>query len=183
MNHPIPFLTRHGARYFLRTPRHDDIQALHALYHHPEVARWLPQCFTSGNIAGTLLILKNFVSLSFPHGMVWAITNEADELIGTCALEAHVPEHARYEIAFELHPSLHRQGIMTAALSVLIDYGFKAQHTNRIDAYILPDNLPSKKLLESLGFRVEGLLKKFRYFRGCYQDVLILGLTHDDWHP
>ena len=171
-----------GINYSIRPISQSDVHALHELYHQPEIAPWLPSSFTSGKILGTAWILKELMkSLQHPRGIFLAITDEDDLLIGACALEAHVPDHARYEVAFELHPKFHRRGIMTAALTYLINIAFSEFNANRLDAFTLTNNIPSQSILITLGFEKEGVLKQFRMFRNQYCDVVVLGLTHDQW--
>lgn len=174
--------TQSNKTYHIRPIRYTDLHALHELYHTPEVSPWLPTSFTTGKIMGTAWILKQLMQHSqYPKGILLAITTTDDHLIGAMALEAHVPDHARYEVAFELHPSYHRQGIMALALPHLLNIAFGEYHANRLDAYTLTNNIPSQKLLCSIGFEEEGIMKKFRMFRGQYHDVMILGLTHENW--
>lgn len=176
------FTTKLGTTYVIRPVCYADLHALHELYHQPEIQPWLPSSFTTGKIMGTAWILKELMKQSHhPHGIFLAITDDSDTLIGACALEAPVFDHRRFEIAFELHPKYHRQGIMKMALPYLINIAFNDYNANRLDAYTLTDNIASQALLKSIGFTQEGIMRQYRMFRNKFCDVMILGLTHDMW--
>lgn len=169
-------------RAYLRNLREEDLEDLHALYHAQGVREWLPLSFTQDNKFQTLQILRHFIqSSNKPEGLALAITNMQDQLIGCCALEAYVPDHRRYEVAFELHPNYQKRGIMHEAMKNLLRIAFENYQAHRLDAYTLTHNLPSQKTLEKLGFQKEGVLKDFRKFRESYHDIVIFGLTHPQW--
>ena len=61
------------------------------------------------------------------------------------------------------------------------DWGFRALGLHRVEADIDPRNLPSRKLLDRLGFASEGVLRE-RFFIGDeVTDSEIFGLLADDW--
>ena len=66
-----------------------------------------------------------------------------------------------------------RQGYMTEALSFLIPLVCKEYRFHRIEAYVMPDNLPSIALLEQLTFHREGLLHDFAQINGQWEDHYI----------
>jgi ribosomal-protein-alanine N-acetyltransferase len=52
---------------------------------------------------------------------------------------------------------------MTEAMNAVIDFGFENMKLNRIEVFIMPRNKRSIKMIKSLGFKREGLLRQ-RYF-------------------
>lgn len=66
-----------------------------------------------------------------------------------------------------------RQGYMKEALSFLIPLVCKEYRFHRIEAYVMPDNLPSIALLEQLTFHREGLLHDFAQINGQWEDHYI----------
>jgi ribosomal-protein-alanine N-acetyltransferase len=63
-----------------------------------------------------------------------------------------------------------RQGYMKEALSYLLPLFLEEYGFYRVEAYVMPDNLPSIALLEQLGFVKEGLLHRFAQINGQRQD-------------
>jgi ribosomal-protein-alanine N-acetyltransferase len=92
----------------------------------------------------------------------WGITRTDDTgIIGTCGFYGIHTWYKRASIGYELARSHWRQGIMTEALRAIMDYGFSEMGLNRIDAFVIPENTASIKMLEKLGFHNEGLLAEY----------------------
>lgn len=65
---------------------------------------------------------------------------------------------------------------MTEALKAIISFGFKKLGLNRIEAVVQPENVISKNLLNKMGFKEEGLLREYRFFKGNYVNLLMLSI-------
>jgi ribosomal-protein-alanine N-acetyltransferase len=89
--------------------------------------------------------------------LVEKITNR---VIGACGFHNWLPHHERAELGYSLYEGFHGMGFMSEALECVIAYGFHEMGLNRIEAFISPDNGPSKKLIWKLGFTLEGLLRE-----------------------
>jgi len=72
------------------------------------------------------------------------------------------------------------QGIATTALAALIDHAFLVLGMHRVAAYVQPENLPSLKVLNKLGFRDEGLGRNVLYVDGAWRDHRSFALTTED---
>jgi RimJ/RimL family protein N-acetyltransferase len=66
---------------------------------------------------------------------------------------------------------------------VLLDFAFGQLGLRRIEADTDPDNSASIRLLESLGFRREGLLRERWNVGGELQDTVFLGLLAREYRP
>ena len=70
---------------------------------------------------------------------------------------------------------------MHEALELGNEVMFREMSLHRIEAIVMPDNTPSMKLLESLGFEQEGLMREKIYLNGCWQDhYLYAKINHDE---
>ena len=85
------------------------------------------------------------------------------------------------EIGYELHPEYWGQGLMGEALRAILDFGFLQLGLHRVEANPLAGNDGSQRLLENLGFQLEGTLRQRHFFRGAYIDQLYYGLLEDEW--
>lgn len=74
-----------------------------------------------------------------------------------------------------------RQGYMCEALGVLLDWSFGPLGLHRVEAACLPENQPSRGLLEKLGFREEGVARGYLMIDGRWQDHVLYGLLADAW--
>ena len=74
-------------------------------------------------------------------------------------------------------------GLMGEALHSSIDYIFKSRGLHRIMANYLPHNQRSRKLLERLGFEVEGRAKQFLLINGRWEDHVLTSLINPCSNP
>ncbi|MEF2967180.1 GNAT family protein [Paenibacillus sp. M1] len=110
-------------------------------------------------------------------GFRWAITAKpGNKVIGTCGYHNWSKEHYKAEIGYELNPEYWRQGVMTEVLQEIMRFGFEDLGLNRVEAYIDPDNIRSRFLLEKTGFHEEGYLKQNFYEKGQFVDSVIFAL-------
>ncbi len=74
-----------------------------------------------------------------------------------------------------------RQGYMTAALPLVLDFAFGRLHLFRIEAACLPTNVPSRALLLRTGFQQEGYARNYLLIDGKRQDHLLFAILREDW--
>jgi len=102
-------------------------------------------------------------------------------LIGTCGFYDWNKTAYRAEIGYDLDPAFWRHGLMTEALLVLLRFGFEKMKLNRIQAIIDSENSRSIRLVQRLGFKMEGVLRQNSYFNGQYRDELCFSLLKHEW--
>lgn len=73
------------------------------------------------------------------------------------------------------------RGLMSHALIPLMDYAFATLGLHRVEAACLPRNAASRRVLEKLGFGLEGTARGYLKIAGVWEDHLIFGLLADDW--
>jgi ribosomal-protein-alanine N-acetyltransferase len=76
-----------------------------------------------------------------------------------------------------------RQGLMTAAVNVLIPFAFGTLKLHRIEAACIPANIASVRLLEKAGFKREGFARQYLCIDGVWQDHLLYARLKDDPWP
>lgn len=76
-------------------------------------------------------------------------------------------------IGYKLGQNHCHNGYMYESLSLLIPLLCKELGLHRIEAYVQPDNVPSVRLLEKLGFTEEGYLREYAEINGRWTDHLI----------
>ncbi len=74
-----------------------------------------------------------------------------------------------------------RQGHMTAALPLVLDFSFDRLRLHRVEAACLPTNIPSRSLLARAGFHQEGCARQYLCIEGKWQDHLLIAILHDEW--
>ena len=73
------------------------------------------------------------------------------------------------------------QGVMTAALRVLLPSLFGELNLHRIEAACIPTNMASVRVLEKCGFTREGLARRYLCINGVWQDHFLYGMLHEDF--
>ena len=109
------------------------------------------------------------VAESRPIGMI--SLREIDWL----ARKAHLTGIFIGEAAFR------NRGYGSAALALLLRHCFEDLGLNRIWTLVLSDNQPSIRTFEKCGFQVEGCLRQHAFKGSQFKDVLLLGLTDDQF--
>jgi len=104
-------------------------------------------------------------------------------LIGVCGLFAWNREWRKCATGYELHVDAQGKGLMREALRAAYSWGFSEMGLNRIEAQVHPENTPSLRLIEAMGFRREGTLREIAYWGGVFHDLLQLSLLLRDWVP
>lgn len=99
-----------------------------------------------------------------------------DTLVGTIGYHIIEKEHYRAEIGYMLHPKLWSKGLMSEAISVVLDFGFNQMGLHSIEARINPANKQSAKILTKHSFIKEGYFKENYFYNGTFWDSEIYSL-------
>ena len=93
-------------------------------------------------------------------GIWWAVCfkKPAADMIGACGFNYLNRKHKKMEIGYWLLPPYFGKGIMTEAVTAIINYAFATMNIHRIEAVVEAGNDDSTKLLKTLNFTYEGTL-------------------------
>lgn len=72
-------------------------------------------------------------------------------------------------------------GLMTEALTAATKYVFEELNLHRVMANYMPGNEKSAKLLQRLGFKVEGYARDYLRLAGDWQDHTLTALVNESW--
>ena len=107
---------------------------------------------------------------------------EAETLLGDCALHVHSPEARQATIGITLAQPYQGQGFATEALVCLLDYLFFDRGAlHRVVADTDPQNIPAWTLLDRLGMHREGHLRQSLWFRGQWADEHLYAILCEEW--
>lgn len=73
-----------------------------------------------------------------------------------------------------------RQGYMAEAVQGVVDFAFKALDLSRIESACLPDNLPSRGVLEKSGFKYEGVAQAYIQINGRWRTHVLYACLRID---
>jgi RimJ/RimL family protein N-acetyltransferase len=169
-------------RLTLRAFSADDVPAVARLADNPEISRntlRIPHPYTKAD-ARQWLALQEEESRA-GTGAVFAITGkENGSLMGACGLEIF-PEHRRAELGYWLGRDFWGNGYATEAAWAVVGWGFGTLGLNRISASRFSDNPASGRVLEKVGMRQEGVLRRHVFRGGEFRDMVMYGMLREEW--
>jgi ribosomal-protein-alanine N-acetyltransferase len=71
-------------------------------------------------------------------------------------------------------------GVATGAVALAVDHAFGPVGLHRVEATVRPENAASLRVLAKLGFRDEGLLRRYLEVDGVWRDHRLLAVTRDE---
>ena len=184
MTHAIIFETE---RLRMRPLRVDDAEALYSGYADVDAMTYWTRA-AHRSVDETRANLSDH--LGWPDWRAWAITLKGDDraigsikgedvAIGTLAAGER-RQGKVVEIGYMLLRAYWGQGLAREAVSALIDQLF-SEGNRRVFADTDPENTASRRLLESLGFKLEGYLREEWETHIGVRDTTLYGLLRHEW--
>ena len=166
-------------RLVLRELREGDAQAVFQIFGDDAVTRYYDLAtFTSVEQARLLISRMNARNAS-RDALRWGIAlKENDAVIGTGGFNQFVRGWFRASIGYDLARAHWNKGYMTEALRAMVRYGFEHAELHRIEALVVPGNDASARVLTKAGFRHEGLLRDYAYWKNQFWDLNMYALVH-----
>ena len=155
-------------RLTLRSARPDDLEAMHAVLSDPRAVRWwsTPPHETLDQTRAWL------------EGMIAKGPDNPDFVI---ELNGRVIGKAGFyvlpDIGYILHPDAWGQGLAAEAAGAAIDHVFRTHDVDLLTADVDPENAPSIRLLERLGFVRTGFAERTWNVGGEWKDSLYYSLA------
>lgn len=72
------------------------------------------------------------------------------------------------------------RGVMPTALALATDHCFQVVGLHRMEVNIRPENMPSRRVAEKLGFREEGIRDRYLHIDGAWRDHISYALTAEE---
>ena len=171
-----------SSRLLLRRITMQDLDDVFEIYSNKEVMLYFADRFPFEKSTEAETMIREYEEALTNHwSMRWGIVlKESGKLIGTCGFHALSEYDKRIEVGYDLNRNYWQKGIMTEALSLIINHAFGCSDVNRIEAMVEPPNTGSRALLEKLGFQYEGTLRKHEMCRGDFVDIQMFSILRED---
>ncbi|MBQ7474871.1 MAG: GNAT family N-acetyltransferase [Clostridia bacterium] len=112
----------------------------------------------------------------------WAITDrETGKMIGTCGFSSFNPDHNSGEVGYVLNKKYWGCGIAAEALSAVIRFGFARLGLHRIEAKYMVGNEQSRRVMEKVGMKFEGIHRDSMFVKGCFVSVGYFAVLSGEW--
>lgn len=98
--------------------------------------------------------------------------NMPQRIIGTVSFSNMRHAFHSCQIGYKLDPLFQHQGYALEAVRAAIDIASAECSLHRIEAYVLPSNQPSIRLLKHLDFELEGTARDYAIINGQWKDHL-----------
>jgi RimJ/RimL family protein N-acetyltransferase len=175
-----PTLT--GPRVRLRPWRADDVDAVVAACQDAEIQRWtqVPVPYRRADAEG---FIGGLVPRTWDDGGgLFAVeSRDSGALVGSTGL--FHPRDGLAEAGYWTAPRHRGRGFTAEALRLLSRWAFDELGLRRVELHVDPDNVGSRGVAESAGFRAEGLLRQRFLHRGQPSDMLLYSLLATDAVP
>ena len=106
---------------------------------------------------------------------------ESGLLIGNCGVRRKAENDFEADIGYELNPEHWGRGYATEAARAMVAYGFKTLGLGRISSWCISENVRSAHVLEKVGMRLEGRLRRNAFFKRRWWDTSLYGLLREEW--
>ena len=169
-------------RLLLRKLRYKDVQDIYDYAQDEEVAQFVMWDAHHSELE-TLEFLNVVIGLYNKNEPApWGIElKETRRIIGTIGFVTLESEHNKAEVGYTLSKRYWNQGLMTEALTKIMEFGFEKMRLNRIEARCIAENLQSIKVLQKVGMIEEGTLRQFLYMKKKFRDIKIFSILKSDY--
>ncbi len=114
-------------------------------------------------------------------GVTFAIVlKEASKLVGAISL-IRIEEDHQAELGYWIGKEFWGKGICTEAAKLILEYGFRDIGVLRIYARHMTRNPASGKVLQNIGMKREGCLRKHLKKWGSLEDIEMYGALFEEW--
>lgn len=175
-----------GVLVFLRPPHTDDwqswaeLRALSADFLKPWEPTWPPDALTEA--AYTRRMRRLATEWKTDEGYSFHVFDrEAGRLVGGIGLTQVRRGVAQTgTLGYWVGAPYERRGFTTEAVRLVVNFAFRQLQLHRVEAACLPENLPSRRVLEKAGFVREGYARQYLRIAGEWRDHLTFALLSDD---
>ena len=163
------------SRLILRPFREEDIDFVAPLMANTDFMRFSLGVFAREQTVAFLDKLIDWERRGLPSQFAVIHRND-NRLIGYCGFfHQQVDEMDEIEIGYRLNRDYWSRGLATEAARAVRDHGFRDLKLPRVISLIHPDNLPSRRVAEKNGMKIE----RKTVFRGF--PTLVFAITREQW--
>ena len=112
----------------------------------------------------------------------WAVTDRrSGKMIGTCGFTRFNFEANSAEIGYVLNPRFWHIGIAPEAVRRVMRFGFEELSLHRIEARYMCGNEDSRRVMEKVGMKFEGIARDSMFVKGKFVSVGTCAILADEF--
>ena len=162
-------------RLILRSFRADDIDVMAQLFADPDFMRFSLGVFTERK--QTVAFIEKVMGwdrAGIPSQFAVVLRSKTG-IVGYCGFFQHPEVPGEIEIGYRLNPDYWNRGLITEAARAVRDHAFADLKLPRVISLIHPENIPSRRVAEKNGLKVEREIT----FRGFL--TLVYAIGREQW--
>ncbi|WP_195837895.1 GNAT family N-acetyltransferase [Tissierella pigra] len=171
-------------RLILREFIEIDIQEVHEYGSDPDVSEYEP--WSPNTLKQTEEFVKRCIEYQHQKDRVdfelAVIKKNSNKLIGACGLHISDKEDREGWIGYAINKLYWRKGYGTEIAKKLLYIGFNEFKLHRIYATCDPNNLGSEKILQKIGMKKEGCLRKHMWCKDRWRDSLLYAILEEEYN-
>lgn len=110
---------------------------------------------------------------------IW-LAEAGDEVVGNLSLHNLNKTMLTAEIGYMISPKWRGKGLATLCVQQITKLCFQHSPLRKLIAYVHEDNAPSRRVLEKLGYKAEGLLREHYLIDAKPANEVIYGMLSQD---
>src|SRR5215468_6567778 len=171
----VPAMELQTPRLVLRSFREEDVNAMEQLFANPDFMRFSLGVFTEPEQTVAFIgKVMDWDRAGIPSQFA-VIPRGENAIVGYCGFYHHAEVPGEIEIGYRLHPDYWNRGLITEAARAVRDHAFAGLKLPRVISLIHPENIPSRRVAEKNGMKVEREIT----FRGF--PTLVYAISREQW--
>lgn len=168
--------------YILKEIIPSDIKNIHKGLSNPEITEYYDVHFAT--LEDTKEQMDWYESLKQNGtGIWWGIYNKStNEFCGAGGFNGLEKEHQKAEIGLWLLKDFWGKGILKEVMPKLFELGFTTLNLNRIEGYVVSENVKCKRALEKINFKYEGTMRESEIKNGKKINVDFYAILKNEWN-
>lgn len=112
----------------------------------------------------------------------FAVVNTDGEYMGNVNLHSIDKKNGTFSVSFYFLKRERKKGYATNAVALIVHYAFSELRLNKLNVCVNEGNEASENLIQRIGCKPEGIWRENVFYDGKYVDVLLYGMTGDEFY-
>ena len=172
-----------GERIILRKLRLSDALDIYKNLQDKEIVKWtlnIPWPYKKQD--AVKFIRKTHYKIRKKSGYAFGIVlKETNKIIGVIDIFPIDWKNKNAEVGYWIGRKYWGKGCMTEAVKLMLKFAFEKLKLHRVYATTIEKNTASKRVLEKVGFKLEGIMRESTYIDNKWYNELIFGILKQEY--
>ncbi|MFZ1685573.1 MAG: GNAT family N-acetyltransferase [Candidatus Zixiibacteriota bacterium] len=109
------------------------------------------------------------------------VDRESNQIIGAIGVMSIDWTNRKTEFGYWLAREYWGKGVMTEATRLFVKYAFETLKLERLYAHVFSPNIASQRVVEKIGFRLEGIIRRANLHRGRWLDSHLYSMLRSEY--